>query len=785
VTTRTTTTTETARAEDVRLVTGRGRFADDEVPTGALHAAFVRSPFAHAAIGEIDVDAALAAPGVRAVFTGARLVEELDPFPSVVRGTVPYFPVAVDEARYAGEPVAVVLADDRYAAEDGAGLVAVDFEPLDVVVDPLVAAADPDAVAWERRYAYGEPTQAFARAARVVSIETTFPKYNSTPLETYAVVADWDRATGDLEVRSNFQGPYSLVPVLCRALRIPTSRLRMVAAEDIGGSFGIKAMVYPYIAVAAVCSRLAGRAVVWIEDRQEHLYGSASGTDRVTRADAALDEEGRIVALRFDIVENVGAYLRAPEPSCVMRSVSMFAGPYRIPDGEVAVRVVTTNKLPTGLNRGYGGQQHIFTLERLLDAVARELGVAPDEVRRRHFIRPEDFPYRTPSGTHYDSGAYERALDRALELSDYRALRDGVRDRGDRWVGVGLATAIHSSAANMGYVTLAIEPGDRSAPNYRPKSGMREWARLAVDASGAIALEIGSAGCGQGHRETAANIVARLLEIDPGLIRVADALDTARDPWSVSSGSYSSRFAVMAGNAVHLAACELREQLLDVGAHVLGVARTELTWADGAAVGEAGRAPLRELAGAVHWDGGSSEAPLPQLIATATFSGQGAGAPDPDDRVNAALAYGFMADVAVVEIDKETLIPRVVRYVAVHDVGNTLEPALVAGQTYGGIAHGIGGALLEHLAYSEEGQLLSGSFVDYHCVAAADAPEVVVEHANAPSPFNPLGVKGSGESSAMSAPAAIAAAVEDALRHTSLTVNALPVDPAGLWRAVS
>jgi len=242
---------------------------------------------------------------------------------------------------------------------------------------------------------------------------------------------------------------------------------------------------------------------------------------------------------------------------------------------------------------------------------------------------------------------------------------------------------------------------------------------------------------------------------------------------------------VMTGNAVQLAACELREQLLGVAAVVLEVERSELTWAGGRAVASDGTAPLRELAGTVHWDGGSSEEPLPQLIATATFSGQGAGAPDPDDRVNAALAYGFMADVAVVEIDKDTLIPRVVSYAAVHDVGNTLEPGLVAGQAHGGIANGIGGALLEHLSYNDDGQLLAPSLVDYHCVTAADAPDVVVEHVNAPSPFNPLGVKGSGESSAMTAPAAIAAAIDDALRHAGVSVNALPVDPVELWRSVS
>jgi 2-furoyl-CoA dehydrogenase large subunit len=780
-----------ARRDDLRLAVGRGRYIDDLPVPGALHMAIVRSPYAHATVDDVDTSAALEVPGVRAVFTGKQIAAELSPFPGVVRSAPPYYPLAVDRVRYVGEPIAVVLADDRYCAEDGAGAVWPDLTELPAVVDLEEAAADgapllhdrDSNVVWSRTYRYGDPAAAFDSAAHIVSIEATFPRYNSTPLETYALVADWDVPANELTVRSNFQGPFSLQPVMCRALGLQTHQLRLIAAEDIGGSFGIKAMIYPYITLAGVASKLSGRPVVWVEDRQEHLYGSASGTNRVSQAHAAVSDDGKIVGLRFEILEDVGAYLRAPEPSCVMRSVSMFAGPYDVPDGEVDVRVVVTNKLPTGLNRGYGGQQHIFTLERLVDAVADELKLDPAEVRRRNFIRRESFPYVTPSGTRYDSGDYEAALDLVLERSGYGAQREVERDRGDRWVGFGLATAVHSSAANMGYVTLALEPDDRAAPRYRPKSGMRDWAQIRVDPSGKILVEIGSAGCGQGHRETAAGIVARALEISPADIVVLNALDTGRSPWSVSSGSYSSRFAVMTGNAVHRAAEQLRGQLLDASAIVLGVDRSSLSWSQGVAVTPTGgRASLRELAGAVHWDGSSLGENAPQLVVSATFEGAGVAAPDEGDRVNAALAYGFMADVAVVEIDKQTFMPRLRSYFAVHDVGHTLEPKLVVGQVTGGVIHGLGGALLEHLAYSADGQLLNGSLMDYLCVTASDAPHVDVAHANVPSPFNPLGVKGGGESSAMSAPAAIAAAVEDALRHASVRISALPVDPADLWQ---
>jgi 2-furoyl-CoA dehydrogenase large subunit len=784
------------RRDDLRLLTGAGRYLDD-LPVGrTLHMAIVRSPLPHARLRSIDAAPALSLAGVHRVIDGRDLLEHLAPFPAVVRTAPAYRPLAIDRVRYVGEPVAVVLADDRYLAEDGAAAVRVNLETLEPVIDPRFAASDAapllhdDAssnVAWSRAYRFGDPEAAFASATRVVSIETAFPRYNSTPLETYALVAEW--VTGgeqaELTVHSNFQGPFSLHPVMCRALGLESHQLRLVTPEDIGGSFGNKAMIYPYIVLAGACSKLAGGRVKWIEDRREHLAGSASGTNRVTRAEAAVDEHGTVHAVSFDILEDVGAYLRAPEPSCVMRSISGFAGPYRIAHAAIDVRVVLTNKLVTGLNRGYGGQQHIFTLERLIDQVAAELGLDPVEVRQRNFIGAGEFPYTGAGGTRYDSGDYRRALEAVLEQSGYRELKARGADRGDRWIGVGLATAVHSSAANLGYVTLALEPEDRSAPGYRAKSGSRDWTSATVDLAGKVVVEIGTAGSGQAHRATITGIVSEVLEVDPADVRVVDALDTGRQPWSVSTGSYSSRFAVMVGNAALLAAEALREQLLDLAAMVEGIDRDALAWSAGAAVvlATGKRMSLRSLAGAAHWDSGTIEADPPSLAVTRAFTSPGTTSPDAEDRINPALCYGFMADVAVVEVDKETFIPRLRRYHAVHDVGRTLDPAVVAGQMYGGVVHGMGGALLEELAYGDDGRLLIGDLMDYRCPEAGDAPEMHVDHANVPSPSNRLGVKGAGESSAMSAPAAIAAAVEDAMSHTGVSITSLPIDPIRLWAA--
>ncbi len=463
------------RGDDVRLLTGRGRFVADELPRGALHMAIVRSPLAHAEIARVDVGPALAAPGVRAAYSGAELAAALRPFPGVVRTCS-----AVPSGRRGARAVRRGAGRRRARGQPVRGRGRLRARPRRLrragrrgrpaggdgarTAPQLHPEHEGGNVAWSRRYVYGSPDEAFAAADRVVGVETTFPRYNSTPLEPYGVVADWDRRAGELTVRANFQGPFSLHPVLCAALGLELNQVRLIVPDDIGGSFGIKAMIYPYIALAAVASRFAGSPVVWLEDRQEHFYGSASGTNRVTHVEAAVTADGIVLGLRYRILEDVGAYLRAPEPSCVMRSLTMFAGPYRVPHGDVAVDVVMTNKLPTGLNRGYGGQQHIFTLERVMDAVARDLGLEPDEVRRRNLIDAQEFPFETASGTRYDSGDYGAALELVLERSGYRERRRRSRDLGDHWIGVGLATAVHSSAANMGYV-------DAGARARRPRAG--------------------------------------------------------------------------------------------------------------------------------------------------------------------------------------------------------------------------------------------------------------------------------------------------------------------------
>jgi len=787
------------RLEDARLLRGRGRYIDD-LPVGphTLHAAILRSQHAHAIIRNIDVSAAKAVKGVFAVYTGRDIATVLDPFPSIVRSAPAYRAVTVDKVRYVGEPVAVVLASDRYAAEDGLAAIEVDYEPLPAVTRPHAAceAGAPvlhdelkSNVVWHQHYRYGNPDSAFAKSDRVVRVALTFPKYNSTPLETYGVVAEYLPERAGFVVHGNFQGPFSLMPVMARALRVPESRLRIVVPQDVGGSFGIKAMIYPYMALMAACARLSGRPVKWIEDRMEHLLASASGTDRESELEAAVTSDGRIDAIRMTIRENVGAYLRAPEPSCIMRSLTTFSGPYRIAHGEIDASCVLTNKLPTGLNRGYGGQQYIFSLERLVDRVASELKLDRLEVRRRNFLKRDEFPYKTTTGSCYDSGDYDGCLDRALDIvkqEDWLGEKERLR-RAGKLVGIGYATAVHSAASNIGYVTLALPPDDRRRANYNPKSGSNDFAHIALDPSGRIRVQIGTASAGQGHTTTAAQVAARELGVRIEDVDVIDSVDTDVTPWTITTGTYASRFSVVVTAAVQRAAEKLNSQLRAITAHLLDTDADELELADGMLrkKGSNQSMSLRQLAGAVQWNRGDFPDGFDvQLHVSESYSAPNIASPDAENRVNAAVTYGFMADIVLVEIDPKTCVPRVLRYAAVHDVGRAINPQLIRGQVAGGIIHGMGGALYEHCDYDDGGQMLAASFMEYLCPTAVEAPRMTVEHHDSPSPFTLLGTKGVGENCAMSGPAAIASAVEDALRVYNVDIKELPVTPAMIWAKI-
>ncbi|MEJ2860787.1 xanthine dehydrogenase family protein molybdopterin-binding subunit [Actinomycetospora flava] len=774
-----------ARDEDAALVVGAGRFVDDLDPLpGTLVAAVVRSPHPHARIVAVDLEAARAHPGVAAVIGPDEVRAAVRPFPLSTATPMPYLPSAVDVARYVGEPVAVVVANDRYVAEDACELVTVDYEVLDVVVDTR-AALDPEAVllhpeagtnvATDRTFSFGDVSAAFERADHVVRGEYTFPRYSSVPMECYGLVAHWGVET--VEVWANFHGPFTMVPVAAGALGVPVSRFRLHVPADIGGSFGIKSGIYPYVVLMALASKHAGRPVRWTEDRVEHLLASSSGAGRAMSFEAAVSSDGTVEALRVDLVDDVGAYLRPPEPSTLYRCFGNITGAYDVPAVGIRARAVVTNRAPTGLNRGFGGQQLYFGLERLMDAVAARTGLDVAEVRRRNLVR--SFPHRTPTGGLYDSGDYPGALDLLLRKGGYDELRARqVRARAaGAFYGVGLALVVDPSGTNIGYVGLATPAADRKPG--RDKSGSTEIVRASVDLQGVVTVLLGSVPQGQGHATVARRVAADRLGLPVDQVRAVVDMDTASTPWTVTSGSYSSRFAPLVTSAVVAAVDRLAETVRAGASVLLGVSAEDLELADGSVRDPATGASclFRHAAGVVHWDPGSLPAGAPARLATeGEFVPPEAVAATAEDRINSSLCYGFVAEMVGVRIDASTLEVTLDRVATVHDAGTVLDPVLIEGQVLGALVHGLGGAAYEEFRYSPAGQPTSATFLDYLCPTSAEtAFELVSDHLASPSPLTPLGAKGCGEGSSMSLPVAYANAVADALAPAGVAIDSLPL----------
>ncbi len=780
------------RVEDEALLRGRGRFIDDLSPVpGAMHLALVRSPFAHARIRGIDTAAALASPGTVAVLTGVDLAAVGRPLGSVIRGTTEHHVVAVDVTRYAGEPVAVVVARDRYLAEDAAELVDVDYEPLEAITDPL-AAAEAGHVTSDRSFRYGDPEAALAAAHTTVRGRFPFGRWIAAPVECFGVIADWDHAADSLTVWANFQGPFTLHTVAAGALGLPAARLRLITPPDSGGSFGVKAGVFGYVVLAGLVSKVCGVPVRWIEDRLEHLAAAGSATHRVTGVEAGFAADGELLALRYDVVEDVGAYLRAPEPATLYRMHGSLTGAYAVRHVAVRNRVVHTNRCPTGLNRGFGGPQLYLALERIMARGAARLGLDPAEVARRNLVAPEAFPYRTATGGLYDSGDYAACLDDVLAAADYAGHRRrqaeqrgaGAAAPARRRLGIGLACVVEPSISNMGYISLAETAEERS--RGRPKSGNAEGATLAMNPLGGVTVRLSTVPQGQGHRTVAAQVAADVLGLRPADVEVQSEMDTHVNAWTVSSGNYSSRFAGIGAAAVAEAAERLAGKLRRIAGDVLECAPADLELRDGQArvVGQPDRGvSLRRLAGAAHWNPESLPAGLePGLAVTAFVSAPNLDPPNEADEVASSAAHGFVVDVAVVEVEVASGEVRILDYVTVHDAGTLLHPRLVDGQILGSFAHGLGPALLEQTVHDEEGNLLTGSFMDYLCATSTEVPGLRILHRCTPSPFTPLGAKGLGEGNTMSAPAALANAVCDALGIDDLD---LPLTAPRIWEALA
>ena len=783
------------RHEDAALLSGNGRFVDDlGTSPGTLYAAILRSPHAHATIDRIDTTQARQLANVFGVFTGVDIAAITSPLLAGVRAAMEARVIATDRVRYVGEPVVIAVAANRYIAEDALDLVEIEYSPLPAVVDPEIACTENAPVLHqsagtnlvnERSFRYGDPDSAFQNAAHIVSVDAKYPRNTGSPIETYGIVASYDQHEQSYDVLANFQGPFSIHTVVARALKVPGNRLRLRMPPDSGGSFGVKQGVAPYTVLIAAAARLCGKPVKWIEDRLEHLAASVAATNRVTTLKAAVAEDGEILALDWDQLEDCGAYLRAPEPATLYRMHGNMTGAYAVKNVRIKNRVVLTNKTPTGLVRGFGGPQVYYALERLVQRIAIVLGRSPLEIIRRNLIRGP-FPYKTATGALYDSGDYHLALETALTEGGHEELlrrREAARAEG-RLYGIGYAIAVEPSVSNMGYITTALTPEERRKAG--PKNGAQATATLTIDPVGSVTVQVASVPQGQGHRTVLAQVVGDVLGLHPSEIRVVTELDTAKDAWSIASGNYSSRFAAAVAGAAQIAAERLKSRLAVIAAGQLNATPGDLIFSGGKialATNPDASIPFGRVASTSHWAPATVPEELGEVIRETVFwTPPQLTAPEATDEINSSLCHGFIADFCGVEIDPVTGQVRVDRYVTMHDCGRILHPGMVEGQIHGGFAQALGATFFEELAYGDDGTFLSGTLADYLLPTATELPALTILHIETPSPFTPLGAKGVGEGNCMSTPVCFANAIADALALTQID---LPLTPAKLAEAAA
>jgi 2-furoyl-CoA dehydrogenase large subunit len=770
--------------EDRRFVAGAGRYVADLALPGMLHVALVASPYAAARIGAIDTRRALALPGVAAVLTGEELARATEPLYSGLDiPKVRRFPLAVGKARYAGEWVAAVAAETRAIAEDAAELIDVAYEPLPFVIDaeaalaansPPVHADHGSNVLYRRKFVWGPVEEEFARAAHRLAFRARWHRSSTVPIETFGVVAQWNAAAGLLDVWASIQMP-KYPDQLARALRLPGNAVRVHFDTDVGGSYGVKRGIKHSI-VAGYLARQLGQPVRLVEDRLDNMRGGdAHGPDRIFDVEAAFTKDGVVRAMRLRALDDVGAYAgRAPLQ--LGKPVGAIVGPYRIGSVEYEAISVTTNKTPQEAVRGFGQSPTNFALETMMDRVARQLGLDRLELRRRNLIRAEDFPYTIPSGSTYDSGDYHRVLEKALAGAGYDALlaqRDRARAAG-RLAGIGIACCLEPSGGNAAF-----------EPLFNPKNETTTWMEscaLKVDLSGTIVAAMSTSSSGQGHETLVATVVGEILERDPDTIRVVHSDSLTALP---SNSAVGSRMAIMLGGAAAGAAKALKQQFLAIAAHNLGAAEAELIYRDGS-IGLA-RDPRRALGWAELVEIAHRKfhrlppGTPPGLQAIHVWEVPTGGAlPTPDGRVQMYPCYAFEAHIVYAEIDRVTGQVRLGKYAVGHDCGTMINPDIVHGMTYGGIAHGIGAALYERFRYDDSGQLLSGSFMDYLLPSAHEVPAIAIIDHSTPSPLTEFGQKGSGEAGYLGAPAALASAVNDALAPLGLAIAELPMSAAVL-----
>ncbi len=759
---------EVKRLEDPRLIQGQAQYVDDVTYPGLLHAVVLRSPWAHARIASLDVSAAAKVSGVLAVLTGPDLEGKVGPKALMISPPgikVPYhLPLALGKVTFVGHPVALVLASDRALARDAADLIQVEYEPLDSVTDPEAALKPggpqiyeevPGNLAYEHTWTTGDLDGAFAKADRVVKGRFVNQRLAPTPLEPRGSVALYQ--TGALTLWTSTQMPHRVKSMLAEPLGLPEHQIRVIAPE-VGGGFGCKVGLYDEEILVAFAAMRFGRPVKWIEQRSESMVATTHGRGQIHEAELAVARDGTLLALRVRGVADLGAYLEAFTAGPPLLCGRLITGAYRIPAASYTVRGALTTKTPTAAYRGAGRPEGSYIIERMVDLAAAELGMDPVEIRKKNFIKPEEFPYKVPSGLTFDSGRYAVTLDKSLEMLDYKKLRDEqarLRKEG-RYLGVGFSTFVET--ASTGPSRLLAFAG-------------HEYGAVRVEPGGQITVLTGTSPHGQGGETTFAQIVADDLGVRPEDVTVLHG-DTAVVP--IGFGTGGSRGGSVGGAAVLLASQAVKEKARRIAAHLLEAAAEDIVLEDGRlhVKGLPDRAvTLKEVAQAAHRAAKLPPGMDPGLEASRVF--------DPPD-----FTVPFGVYIAVVEVLPETGEVKLLRFIGVDDVGTVLNPMILKGQLHGGIAQGIAQALWEEVVYDEAGQLLSGSLMDYAVPKAPDLLMFELDHTVTPTPHNPLGAKGVGEAGCVGAPQAVVNAVLDALAPFGIRHLDMPLRPEKLWRAI-
>ena len=764
------------RAEDPRLLTGAGSYTDDRQVPRLLHVAFKRSDHSHARIRSINCGAARVAPGVVAVLTAEDLAE-VKPLLATSRMpgyyATPIFPLARSKVRYVGEPVAGVVAESRYLAEDALELIDIDFEPLPVVIDPIEAVRPGAPLLHEeagtnilvaREFKRGDVDAALEAAPVRVKGRFRMRRKTAMAIEPRACLAEYDAGRDALTLHSATQIPGIVRDSLSTALDLPGHRLRVVAS-DVGGGFGGKGSLYAEEIFVCAAARRLGRAVKWTSDRMEDLAATSQAFDEIVEAELALDAEGRAIALRADVIGDVGAYSIYPWTCALepVQVVSFLPGPYRIQNYRGRVQAVATSKAPTGPYRGVGRPTSTFVMERLMDMAAAKIGLDPRMIRERNLVTEGELPYKVASGIVWDKSGFQECLFQACEVAGYDVLRAKQKEarKAGRWFGIGIAS--YAELTGIGS-RISVAPG-------MPINTGTETAIIRIDSTGSVTAAFGIASHGQGLETTLAQIVAEHLGV-----RFEDVLIVQGDSAAVpgGTGTYASRSMVLAGGAATLAAKAVKDKVLNAASHLLEAAASDL-------VAEDGKISVA----------GTDKSVTFQEVARAVYSEMGRLPPDAREELAATKIYDPVfgtttsaTHIAAVEIDPETCEVRVERFVVAEDCGKLVNPLIVDGQVHGGVAQGVGAALLEEVVYDDQGQIHTASLVDYLVPSACEVPPMTVVHLETESSTTLGGFRGMGEGGTIGAPAAVANAIADALAPLGIEINELPVTPERLFRLI-